>query len=96
MISMLGKWLYTEAKIEKTLRTKEVIVFPSEYTQVLQENGTCIDLKTIPVYDWNAAYEPVIKPTSSWHFPFMRSKRFFLTRTKTENILVQGERDIPE
>ncbi|CAG5008191.1 unnamed protein product [Parnassius apollo] len=117
MVSMLGKWLYSEAprnvkkieiifpvvghsfippdrvfaKIERTLKTKEVVVTPSEYTEVLQENGTCINLATIPVYDWKAAYDPVIKPTSSWHFPFMRSKRFFLTRTKTENILVQGE-----
>ncbi|KAL0868250.1 hypothetical protein ABMA27_007781 [Loxostege sticticalis] len=79
------------AKIERTLKTKEVIVSPSEYIEVLEENGTCIDLTTIPVYDWKDAYEPIIKPTTSWHFPFMRSKRFFLTRTKTENILVQGE-----
>ncbi|KAL0879787.1 hypothetical protein ABMA27_003498 [Loxostege sticticalis] len=79
------------AKIERTLKTKEVIVSPSEYIEVLEENETCIDLTTIPIYDWKDAYEPIIKPTTSWHFPFMRSKRFFLTRTKTENILVQGE-----
>lgn len=57
------------AKIERTLKTKEVIVSPLEYIEVLQKNGTCVNLTTIPVYDWKA----------------------FLTRTKTENILVQGE-----
>lgn len=117
MISMLGKWLYTEAprhlklielvfpvvghsfippdrvfaKIEKTLKTKEVMNSPSEYVDVLKENGSCVDLATIPVYDWKTAYAPIIKPTSSWHFAFMGSKRFFITRTKTENVMVQGE-----
>ncbi|CAF4757720.1 unnamed protein product [Pieris macdunnoughi] len=103
MISMLGKWLYLEAprqlkrieiiypivghslippdrvfaKIEKVIKTKEVI--------------TCTDLASIPVYDWKTSYQNIIKPTTSWHFAFMKCKRIFITRTKTENVLVQGE-----
>lgn len=53
------------AKIERAIKTKEVVVSPSEYTEVLEENGTCVNLTTIPIYDWKAAYKPVIKPTSS-------------------------------
>lgn len=79
------------AKIEKTLKTKEVVTSPSEYAAVLQEHGSCVDLASIPVYDWKTAYASIIKPTTSWHFPFMKSKRFFITRTITENVLVQGE-----
>ncbi|XP_026724798.1 uncharacterized protein LOC113491826 [Trichoplusia ni] len=79
------------ARIEKTLKTKEVIISPSEYAAVLKQNGMCKDLASIPVFDWKKSYESIIKPTTSWHFQFMKTKRFFITRTKTENILVQGE-----
>lgn len=79
------------AKIENTLKTKEVVTSPSEYVAVLEENASCVDLASIPVYDWKTAYATIIKPTSSWHFAFMKAKRFFITRTKTENVLVQGE-----
>lgn len=79
------------AKIEKILRTKEVIASPAEYVSVLEENGTVTDLSKIPVYNWKNSYEAIIKPTTAWHFPFMKSKRFFLTRSKIDNILVQGE-----
>lgn len=79
------------SKIEKTLKKKEIVTCPSEYVNVLKEHGTVVDLSCIPVLDWKKSYETIIKPTTAWHFPFMKSKRFFLTRTKTENILVQGE-----
>lgn len=79
------------AKIEKTLKTKEVITSPLDYVSVLEENATCTNLASVPVYDWKKGYDTIIKPTNSWHFPFMKSKRFFLTRTMTDNVLVQGE-----
>lgn len=37
------------AKIEKVLKTKEVVTFPTEYVPVLEENGTVTDLSTIPI-----------------------------------------------
>ncbi|GBP91130.1 hypothetical protein EVAR_24082_1 [Eumeta japonica] len=79
------------AKIEKTIRKKEVVTSPAEYVSVLEENATVTDLSKIALYDWKKGYENIIKPTTSWNFPFMKTKHFFLTRTKTENILVQGE-----
>lgn len=79
------------ARIEKILKTKEVVVSPSDYAAVLEQHGSCKDLQSIPVLDWKESYGTIIKPTTAWHFQFMKSKRFFITRTKTENILVQGE-----
>lgn len=79
------------AKIEKVLKTEEVVTCPAENVSVLEENGTVTDLSTIPIYDWKKSYGTIIKPTSSWHFPFMKTKRFFLTRSKSDNVLVQGE-----
>lgn len=79
------------AKIEKVIKTKEVITSPSEYVSVLQEHTKCTDLASIPVYDWKSSYQNIIKPTTSWHFAFMKCKRVFITRTKTENVFVQGE-----
>ncbi|GBP46592.1 hypothetical protein EVAR_95054_1 [Eumeta japonica] len=70
---------------------KEVVTSPAEYVSVLEENATVTDLSKIALYDWKKGYENIIKPTTSWNFPFMKTKRFFLTRTKSENILVQGE-----
>ena len=45
------------AKIEKILKTKEVVTCPAEYVSVLEENGTVTDLSTIPVYDWKKGYK---------------------------------------
>ncbi|VVC98021.1 unnamed protein product [Leptidea sinapis] len=78
-------------KIEKVIKTKEVITSPTEYVSVLQEHTQCTDLASIPVYDWKTSYQNIIKLTTSWHFAFMKYKRIFITRTKTENVLVQGE-----
>ncbi|GBP33813.1 hypothetical protein EVAR_25414_1 [Eumeta japonica] len=74
------------AKIEKTIRKKEVVTSPTEYVSVLEENATVTDLSKIALYDWKKGYENIIKPTtSSFH-----EDQTFLTRTKTENILVRG------
>lgn len=70
------------AKIEKTLKTKEVITSPLDYVSVLEENATCASLASIPVYDWKKGYDTIIKPTTSWHFPFMKSKRYFFDQDK--------------
>ncbi|VVC88436.1 unnamed protein product [Leptidea sinapis] len=79
------------AKIEKVIKTKEVITSPTEYVSILQEHAQCTDLASIPVYDWKTSYQNIIKPATSWHFAFMKCKRIFITWTKTENVLVQGE-----
>ncbi|CAF4891377.1 unnamed protein product [Pieris macdunnoughi] len=61
------------AKIEKVIKTKEVITSPTEYVSVLQEH-TCTDQESIPVYDWKTSYQNIIKPTTRWHFAFMKCK----------------------
>lgn len=89
-----GPLVYTPrvfAKIERELKKKEVIITPAQYVSVLEEHGSATKLSSIAVYDWKRSYESIIKPTTSWNFPFMKSKRIFLTRTKTDNIFVQGE-----
>ncbi|GBP93901.1 hypothetical protein EVAR_90901_1 [Eumeta japonica] len=65
------------AKIEKTIRKKEIVTSPAEYVSVLEENATVTDLSKIALYDWKKGYENIIKPTTSWNFPFMKTKRFF-------------------
>lgn len=54
----------------------------------------CKDLASILVFDWKKSYESIIKPTTSWHFQFMKIKRFLLQERKQKTlnkILVQGE-----
>lgn len=117
MISMLGKWLTTEAprnlkkieinfpvvghsfippdrifaQIEKALKKREKISSPEEYREILGQYCKLTDLESILVQDWKLAYSTIIKSTSSWHVQFQKCKRFFLTRSKSNNLLLQGE-----
>ncbi|CAG5001803.1 unnamed protein product [Parnassius apollo] len=50
---------------------------------------TALDI--VAVEDWKSAYAPIIKPTTSWHIQFQKCKRFFLTCSKTNYVLRQGE-----
>ncbi|CAG4986066.1 unnamed protein product [Colias eurytheme] len=80
------------AKIEKQIKRKEIIASPSEYTDVLKDHCKVTNLTNIPVYDWKESYEKIVKPTTSWHFPFQKTKRLLLTRNKKlDNIILQGE-----
>lgn len=79
------------ALIEKDLKKQEVVTSPEQYVSVLEKYGRTKALSEVTVFNWKKSYENIIKPTTSWNFPFMKAKRFFLTRTKTENVFVQGE-----
>ncbi|KAH9632998.1 hypothetical protein HF086_000358 [Spodoptera exigua] len=79
------------AQIEKDLKKREVISSPEQYQEIITQYCKLIALDTIAERDWKLAYTPVIKPTTSWHVQFQKCKRFFLTHTKTNNLLLQGE-----
>ncbi|GBP44071.1 hypothetical protein EVAR_85225_1 [Eumeta japonica] len=79
------------AQIEKDLKKREVISSPEQYQEIITQYCKLTPLDTIAVQDWKSAYAPIIKPTTSWHLQFQKCKRFFLTRSKTNNLLVQGE-----
>lgn len=79
------------ARIEKDLKKREVIASPEEYQEIIDQYCTTTALDAITVRDWKSAYAPIIKPTTSWHVQFQKCKRFFLTRSKTNNLLLQGE-----
>lgn len=79
-------------KIERALKKIPEIVDPMEYESVISKFGSVIHLgETCSVYDWKSAAEDVLKPPSSWHFQFQKSKRMILTRSKNGNVVVQGE-----
>lgn len=46
----------------------------------------CKDLASILVFDWKKSYESIIKPTTSWHFQFMKIKRFLLQERKQKTL----------
>lgn len=76
------------AKIEKTLRKKEIITDPQQYVDILQVHGTTFNLgREVPVYDFKKECSGNLKPPGTWHFKFNPTKRFFLTRG-TSNVYV--------
>ncbi|CAH2088921.1 unnamed protein product [Euphydryas editha] len=51
------------AKIEKTLRKKEIITDPKQYVDILQEHGTTFNLgQEVPVYDFKKECSGNLKP----------------------------------
>lgn len=79
------------ARIEKSVKCKEVIINPKEYVNIFNEYGTTVPLNGL-VYNWKNAISDVLKAPGSWHFQFQPSKRIFFKRSKSErSILVQGE-----
>ncbi|CAD0206469.1 unnamed protein product [Chrysodeixis includens] len=79
------------AQIEKELKKREIISSPGQYQEIITQYCKLTALDTIAVRDWKSAYAPIIKSTTSWHVQFQKCKRFFLTRSKTNNLLLQGE-----
>lgn len=79
-------------RIEKVIRTHDVIVNPKEYNKIFSLYGTVRHLGTdFPVLDWKTAVGKVLKPPRQWHFRFAPTKRIMFSRSKKGNVLVQGE-----
>ncbi|XP_050302138.1 uncharacterized protein LOC126740245 [Anthonomus grandis grandis] len=43
------------------------------------------------IYDWKTFAETYFKKTGSWHFKFNEAKRFILTKSAQQNVLLRGE-----
>lgn len=79
-------------RLEKKFRRMECITSPFDYINAFNEVATVFQLgKDFFCYNWKASCTEVLKLTSSWHFPFSKSKRFIISRSKTNNALVRGE-----
>lgn len=81
------------ARIEKVIRSIEVVSSPTQYEQIFSDHGTCFYLGTdAVVYDWKSISQEVFKPPGQWHFQFAPAKRFFLKKNEKGNsILIRGE-----
>ena len=79
-------------RIERVLLKKDTTVLPEEYEAVFQDHGIIRKYcKGTTIYDWKKIREEYIKPPTAWHFKFSPSKRIFIKKSKTGNILVKGE-----
>lgn len=71
------------AKIEKNIKKLEVISNPDEYYQIFRKHGSVFKMGTeVKVSSWKEAASGVLKTTTAMHFPFKKSKRFFLKGVK--------------
>lgn len=79
------------ARIEKEIKTRDVIINPSEYNDIFSEYGTVVPLAD-NVFDWKSTLQNIIRPPGQWHFKFNPAKRIFFKKNKKEdNVLLQGE-----
>ncbi|KAJ8885126.1 hypothetical protein PR048_011322 [Dryococelus australis] len=80
-------------KIEKPIRSHEVLSDPKDYVHVFAEHGSTIHLGTqCLVYDSKAVPQDVTKPMGQWHFKFAACKWLSLIRNKNDNnVLIYGE-----
>lgn len=81
------------AKIEKEIKSREVMTSPDDYYEIFTCHGTVyylgIDIK---VYDWKRSASEVLKTTTNMHFSIKKSKRFFLKRTRDkQNVYIRAE-----
>lgn len=78
--------------IERELRRKTTIIDPSEYHAIFQRYGT---LKIIgqhwSPYDWKTEASEVMKSAAQLHFQIKKCKRFLITKTAKNNVLISGE-----
>lgn len=80
------------ANIEKKIRRKDTIIRPEEYFQIFEESGNVLQLGVDWfAFDWKSACAENIKTTSYLHFKINSCKRIIITRTPSNDILVQGE-----
>lgn len=78
--------------IEKSIKKLEVITEPDTYIEIFSRIATPIRLgPECTVHDWKKSVTEVLKPPGSWHFQFKNTKRFYLKRSQSGNVLVRGE-----
>lgn len=78
--------------IERKIKKVACIANPEEYCNIIQEHATVRKLsKDWIAQDWKTATSKVVKNPGSWHFQFNPSKRFILSKSMNNNILVRGE-----
>lgn len=80
------------ARIEKKIKTKEILSEPKDFYEILQEHGKVFHLGVdIADFDWKTYANNIIKPPAQWHFQFAPTKRFFLFKKENHCIHLQGE-----
>lgn len=80
--------------IEKEIKTKEVIIDPSEYTTIYDNYGVVRKLgEDCVVQDWKAYTNETMKPPAKYHFKFAECKRYYVSRVKNKpgRFLLRGE-----
>lgn len=75
--------------VEKEIKRMETILKPEEYVEVFEKYGTVMLLNNVK--DWKTALGNVIRPPGNWHFQFNQCKRFFLRRSRSNDVYVKGE-----
>lgn len=57
--------------------------------EVFEKYGTVMLLNNVK--DWKTALGNVIRPPGNWHFQFNQCKRFFLRRSRSNDVYIKGE-----
>lgn len=79
------------AVIEKKVRKMDTIINPEDYLQVIREIGTVrLVGSDVTVFDFKAAVNYVLKPTSTWPYQISKVKRVILQH-KRGSIRWRGE-----
>lgn len=79
--------------IEKDVRKREIIKNAEGYMDIIKNYSTIINLGKgdCKVYNWKDSLKTILKDVGSWHFPFQKSKRFYIRRTKSKvDVVVKG------
>lgn len=81
------------AQIKKNIRNRKIMVNPSDYFDIIKQHAsiTHLGIDECPVYNWKTALDKVLKPPVKWHFQFLSTKRFILTKSKRNEVVMQGE-----
>lgn len=69
------------------------ITTPKQYEDIISLQANLVRVGTdFQVLNWKNASEDIIKPPGQWSIQFLKSRRFFLRRSKKAgNVLVDGE-----
>lgn len=81
------------ALIEKKCRSRETIINPQEYLDLISEHATVRHLAIeIPIFDWRTATRNILKKPDKLHFKISTVKRIIIARSRTNtNLLVRAE-----
>lgn len=80
------------ANIEKQIRKRDIIIQPEQFIDIFQESARVLQLGTDwYIFYWKTMCSENIKSTSSLHFKINSYKRIVISRTASDDIVVQGE-----